>query len=224
MPKINTARTNDETRDLILRYFYNRNKNANSRRVKRNGAATTIKAFKADLKEMHGLTVQDVQSNLTYLLDQEWVKTDVVEKQFQTKNGMTIPSKTEYYLITAAGIDKIEGPGEFTNDRFAGINIDLTGQNIVNIGNGNVVDARFENAGQALSNLRDAVTQSDELDDSDKLNITSDIASLQVQLAKSQPNVSVVAALWDSIQKASSVAGLVSAATQAAPYVLGIIG
>lgn len=60
-------RAADEIRDIILRYLYDRNQNATSRRGKSTGAAVTISKMRADLKASHGLTVQEIHSNLTYL-------------------------------------------------------------------------------------------------------------------------------------------------------------
>jgi hypothetical protein len=116
------ARTNTEIRRIMLQYFYDRNKNATSARGKK-GSAIKISDIKKELKASHDLTQQEVQSNLTYLISQGWVEEDAVEKSFTAPGGTVIPSSTSYYKITAAGIDKIEGPGEFTMAKFHGINI-----------------------------------------------------------------------------------------------------
>ena len=55
---------------------------------------------------------QQVVSNLTYLLSQGWVEEKAVAKSFATPRGSIVPSVTTYYIITAAGIDKIGGPSE----------------------------------------------------------------------------------------------------------------
>ena len=102
--------TNNEIRSLMLRYFYDRNHNATSVRGKR-GSSVKISDLKRDMKASHGLTQQEVQSNLTYLISQGWVEEDAVEKSFTAPGGTVIPSTTHFYRITAAGIDKIEGPG-----------------------------------------------------------------------------------------------------------------
>ncbi|MGA9305357.1 MAG: hypothetical protein WBW31_08140 [Candidatus Sulfotelmatobacter sp.] len=63
-------RSNDEVRDIILRYLHARNQNATSRRGKSTGAAVTISVMRAELKAGHGLTAQQIHSNLTYLESQ----------------------------------------------------------------------------------------------------------------------------------------------------------
>ena len=109
--------SNNDIRGLMLQYFYERNKNATSVMGKK-GSAVKISEVKSELKASHGLTQAEVQSNLTYLLSQGWVEEKDIQKQFRTKAGTVMPSVTTFYQITAAGIDKIEGPGEFTMSTF----------------------------------------------------------------------------------------------------------
>src|SRR5438445_10416854 len=97
--------SNNEIRRIMLQYFYDRNKNATSSRGKR-GSEVKISDVKKELKAAHGLTQQEVQSNLTYLISQGWVEDDAVQKSFTAPGGTVIPSTTTYYQITANGIDK----------------------------------------------------------------------------------------------------------------------
>jgi hypothetical protein len=116
------ARTSTEVRTILLRYFYDRNRNATSARGKR-GFAVKIGDVRKELKASHGLTLQEVVGNLNYLMSQGWVEESTVEKSFTAPSGTIIPSTTSFYKITAAGIDKIEGEGEFTMPKFHGIKI-----------------------------------------------------------------------------------------------------
>jgi hypothetical protein len=86
----------DEIRRQILQYFYDRDASATSRTGKK-GSAVKISEVKRELKELHGLTQQQVMSNLTYLIDMEWVKTFDVEKQVGTKGGTVVPSSVTWY-------------------------------------------------------------------------------------------------------------------------------
>jgi hypothetical protein len=70
---------NDEIRNQALRYFYERNASATSRFGKK-GSAVKISDAKRDLKARHGLSQQQVMSNLTYLIDRGWVKTVEIQK------------------------------------------------------------------------------------------------------------------------------------------------
>src|SRR6266436_4571068 len=186
--------SNTEIRRIMLQYFYDRNKNATSARGKK-GSAVKISDVKKELKTAGGLTQQEVQGNLTYLISQGWVEEDTVEKSFTAPGGTVIPSSTSFYKITAAGIDKIEGPGEFTMAKFHGIKIEATGQNIITLGDGNQVNAKFGELGQSLSELRDAVTSS-EVQESKKLELAADIDTIQSQLAKPEPNRTIIKAAW----------------------------
>ena len=68
-------------------------------------------------------------SNLTYLIDNGWVKTVDIEKTVAVKGG-TIPQVTTFHEITAKGIDKIEGGSQFEpKERYADINLTATGKN-----------------------------------------------------------------------------------------------
>ena len=207
-------RSNDEVRDIILRYLYARNQNATSRRGKSTGAAVTISVTRAELKAGHGLTAQQIHSNLTYLESQGWAEDRPVTKSVPTKAGVSIPSTTSYYIITAAGIDKIGGPSAFTRDRFEGIRIEATGQNIITLGDGNQVNARFEALGQSLSEMRQAIKESGKIPDAQKMELVVDVDTLQMQLARPAPNRDLVSKLWEGVNRAASIAGLVDAAAK----------
>jgi len=199
--------SNTQIRGIMLQYFYDRNNNATSARGKK-GAAVKISDLKRDLKGSKALAQQQVQSNLTYLLSQGWVEEVTVEKTFTAPGGTVIPSSTSYYRITAAGIDKIEGPGEYTMPKFHGIKIEATGQNIITLGDGNQINAKFGELGQSLAELRDVITKSD-APDTQKMNLVSDIDTIQSQLAKPEPNPNIVKAAWETVKGAAAINGCV---------------
>ncbi len=111
----------------------------------------------------------------------------------------------------------------FTRDRFEGIRIEATGQNIITLGDGNQVNAKFQELGQALSDLRTAIKETDALDDNQKLATVVDIDTLQTQLASPTPNGKVVAGLWENIHRAASVAGLATTAASVGVLIAGLI-
>ncbi len=212
---------NNEIRRIILQYFYDRNKNATSARGKK-GSAVKISDIKRELKAAHGLTQQEVQSNLTYLISQGWVEEDRVEKSFTAPRGTVIPSSTSFFKITAAGIDKIEGEGEFTMPKFHGIRIEATGQNIITLGDGNQVNAQFNELGSALAELRAAITQS-EASEAEKLALVADIETIQSQLAKSSPNKSIVTTAWEAVKGAAAISGCADLVAKAAVFIAGMV-
>lgn len=213
--------TNNDIRRIMLQYFYDRNKNATSSRGKK-GSAVKISDVKKELKVAHGLTQPEVQSNLTYLISQGWVEEDTIEKSFTAPGGTVIPSTTNYYKITAAGIDKIEGPGEFTLPKFHGIKIEATGQNIITLGDGNQINAKFSQLGQALADLRDAVTKS-EASEAEKMGFVADIDTIQSQLAKPEPNRGVIRLAWETVKGAASINGCEALVRKVAGLVGGFL-
>jgi hypothetical protein len=204
---VRSARANNEIRTIMLQYFYERNKSATSARGKK-GYAIKIMDIRKELKASHDLSQQEVMSNLNYLLSQGWVEEDKVEKSVPLRTGTVIPQSTSYYKITAAGIDKIEGPGEFTMDKFKGIKIEATGQNIITVGDGNQVNAEYKDAAGALVDLKQALLQSTLITETQKLDVVADIDSIQSQLAKAKPNRTVIQGAWDTIKKLDTVLGL----------------
>ncbi len=213
--------SNDELRQMILQYFYDRNANATSRKGKK-GSAVKMKDVKSELKAKHGIIDSQIISNLNYLISQDWVEEETEAKTFTNTSGMSFPQKTIYYSITAKGIDKIEGPSQFTPKRFEGINISATGS-VVTIGDGNQINVKFKETAQALSELRNGISQSSELSDNEKLDLVTDIDSIQDQLAKPNPNKSVIKTLWSGIEKAVTVGSLVELIGKASPLIVGLI-
>ncbi len=208
---------NDEIRRQILRWFYNRNTNATSHYGKK-GSAAKISDVKQGLKDRYSLNQQQVVSNLTYLIDKGWINRSEVEKTVQVKGG-TVPSIVTWYEISSAGIDKIEGESEFQEGgKYAGININATGTNVITLGDGNVVNAEFADLHAELSNLKNAVAGST-LDESKKLDVSVDIESLKDQLVKSQPDKTIIGHIWSRIQDVATVGGFVDAVSKVLPYI-----
>ena len=201
--------TDTQIRQIMLQYFYDKNKNAKSLVGKKDSAANSISVIRKELKQQFGLTQTQVVSNLTYLLSQGWVDDKDIGKSFATPKGAIMPVVTKYYIITAAGIDKIDGPTEFTRDRFSGIKIEATGQNIITLGDGNQINAKFKEIGNALNDLKQAVKKSEKISENEKVDYIVDIESIQDQLAKPEPNRSVINALWTSISRLATIEGLI---------------
>lgn len=214
-------RSNDEIRRLMLQYFYDRNKNATSAMGKK-GSAIKISDIKKELKAQHGLSQQQVQSNLTYLISEGWVEERETRKEVRGKGGTVIPSVTTFYQITSAGIDKVEGPGEFTMPKFHGININATGQNIITLGDGNQINAEFSDLGQALVELRNAITKSD-VTEQDKMVFVADIDTIQSQLAKPKPNHGIISAAWESMKGAATIEGCASLVERVGGLIGGLV-
>jgi len=150
------------------------------------------------------------------------VEEEKFEKSFTAAGGTVIPSSTNFYKITAAGIDKIEGPGEFTMSKFHGIKIEATGHNIITLGDGNQVNAQFGDLARALADLRDAVTSSNAAE-AEKLSVVADIETIQTQLAKQQPNRSVLASAWNAIRGAAVIGECVALAERVHGFIAPLL-
>ena len=161
-------------------------------------------------------------SNLTYLIDQNWVKTFDVEKTVNVRGG-TIPSKVTWYEIAAPGIDKFEGSSDFQQvERYAGINIEATGSNIITLGDGNVVNAKYEELHKKLTDLKQGIAACSLLTEDQKLDMSVDIESIKDQLAKPEPDKTIVQHLWSGIEKAAAIAGLLEAVEKVGPLIHSI--
>ena len=213
---------NDETRRLILRYFYDRNAAATSRTGKK-GSAVKISDVKRGLKERHSLTQQQVIANLTYLIDNGWVSTIDIEKTVRVRGG-TVPSTTTFYQITAKGVDKIEGGSQFEpRDRYSGINITATGSNVITLGDGNVVDAQFKELHAELDELKSSIAESSELTEAQKLDLAVDVESIKDQLAKATPHRNIIATLWSGLERLATVSDVADAFRRVAPLVAKLL-
>ena len=90
--------------------------------------------------------------------------------------------------------------------KFHGININATGQNIITLGDGNQINAQFSELGKTLVELRDAITKSESPEPA-KMSFVADIDTIQSQLAKPEPNHSIIASAWESVKVAATIGG-----------------
>lgn len=215
---------NDAIRRQILRYFYERNESATSIYGKK-GSAVKISDVKRELKQAHALTQQQVVSNLNYLLDRGWVKELKIEKEVKLRGGTTtVPSITSFYEITAIGIDRIEGGSEFEmRERYGDINVNATGANVITLGDGNIVNAKFNDLRMELDELKRQVVASD-LSDEQKLETAVDIETIKDQLAKRDPDSVVARTLWSRVEKAALLAGLAEFAANVGHLMAPLLG
>ncbi|MYD64506.1 MAG: hypothetical protein F4X26_00665 [Chloroflexi bacterium] len=206
----------DEIRRQILRYFYDRNANATSRRGAK-GSAAKISDVKRELKDLHGLRQQEVMSNLNYLIDHGWINEEVESRTFRTPRGTQQNSEARYYGISADGIDLMEERSSAFRPTTAYDRINITAVgSTVQLGDGNVVNTNHQDLRGELESLRQQIAAADGLDDAVKLDAVADIESLKSQLAKAEPDPSVAGRLWSAIERVATVAGLGSSITRIA--------
>ena len=89
------------------------------------------------------------------------------------------------------------------------------------VGDGNVVNTTFTDLAHTLDDIINSITDAPCMTQQDKLEIISDIGSLQSQLQKPNPSKEIVRALWDQISTTVTAAGftelIANAATMIAP-------
>jgi hypothetical protein len=212
----------DIIRRQILQYFYERNFRATSRTGKK-GSAVKISDVKRELKEQNSLSQQEVMSNLTYLIDNGWVKTFEIGKTVNVPGG-TVPSATTFYEITAKGIDRIEGGSQFEpKERYPGININAIGQNVVSLGDGNILNVNYSELRDYLDDLKESILSGPSLSDAEKLDYAVDVESIKDQLAKPQPNKNIVQQIWNGLEgNLSKIAGIAEAIGKVSPLIYRI--
>ena len=182
----------------MLQYFYDRNANSTSERGQR-GSHVKISDVKSELKAKHSLTQSQVMAQLTYLISNGWVNKVSEDRTFTTKSGTRQPSKKEWYVITAPGIDKIEGPSSEFMRQNPYSNVNITAVNsAIQLGNGNVVNESFVGLANDLEQLRQAITEAD-MSEEEKISSIAEIETINGQLAKTNPNTAIVQMAWDAI-------------------------
>lgn len=206
------AKANDAVRDAILRHLYAAHQRAKSPR----STAVRIRDLQRDLKTEHGFRQQEVASNLDYLIQKGWAVEVIEERTFQTPRGTTQQAQKVTYKISDAGIDRLEGASMYQRpDLRPHVNItNLHGITVV--GDGNLVNADFTELSRTLTDLRAAVLAAGSLDDETRLNVASDIDTLQTQLQKTTPDRSIIQRAWQGIQVAVTAGELAELIAKAA--------
>jgi len=212
------VRTNDEARELILRFLYEHHEKARGVSKQEIGLRDLQSAMKNDL----GMSQQEVASNLDYLVDKSWVRKIITSRTFTT-GGTTRSAERITYKISADGIDRIEGESEFRRvDPYAGIRIENVG-GVTVVGDGNVVRTQFAAVAEQLGELRRAVNVSD-LADEDKLAVTTEIQTIELQLRRTNPDPGIIRRSWDAIKATATVGTLADLVTRAGIALAPFIG
>ena len=138
-------------------------------------------------------------AQLNYLISSEWVAKLTDERTFITRTGTQQPSQVDWYVITAKGIDKIEGASsEFVRQNpYSNVNITAV-NSAVQLGNGNVVNESFVDLAEKLAQLCQAIAASD-LTEEEKMSAIADIETINGQLAKPSPSKEIIEIAWDAL-------------------------
>ena len=212
--------TNDEIRKVILEYLYNIHKKARSLKK----ARVSMKDLKKGLKE-RGLREQEIIRNLDYLIQSGWVTVEREETEFKTPKGFTRKQVKEYYKISDSGINYFEGPSEFQRvaKSFSGINITNI-QGVTVVGDQNVVvNTQYLDLYRRLSLLSEAVRNSGQLTDREKLEYVMEIETIKDQLAKPSPDKNIMKLAWEKLKPLATISGIMTFFKQVAEIIGGLL-
>ncbi len=194
--------TDEEIRNQALRFLYDAHKSARSSEA----ASPTMGAIK---KAMKSLSVKEhrIVSNVLYLVQNRWTE-ERIEPITVYQRGRPFATKRTTYRITAAGIDRFEGPSTFQRvDRMAGINITNI-QGVTVVGQDNIVRVRFESLFRDLDALGAAIRSVDALPDQEKLAYQADVETIKTQLAKEEPDRGILQRAWEGLKNVAALPGV----------------
>lgn len=199
---------NDLIRDLIIEFLYEKSINARGINQRRCAISPIARCIKN-----RGFSEQLVAHNLGYLIDAGWVKGEsestTLHSGFGGMRSKPIKIKTNYYLITDKGINQFEQESKYQKKVIAGINITNIG-GITVVGDNNYVQTNSKELYQVLSEIKTSILVTNEVNDKTKLEIKSDIETIQAQLAKENPAKDIIRLSWSSLGILATVDGVIS--------------
>ena len=197
----------DDKRNKILRFLYDRHKN--TRGI--NKIPIGIRDLQSEMKKQYKMTQAEVSSNLDYLIQVAWVREVIKERSFTTKAGMELSQEQKKYKISDIGINHLEAGTVFKKPDYGG-NINITNVHGVTVlGDGNIVNAEFTDLARALDELENVIENSQMINDERRLDAIGDVATIRTQIAKINPDRSVIKAAWNSLQAIATVDGVINA-------------
>jgi len=191
----------DERRDQILRFLYERHRSSR-------GPAKIpigIRDLNKEMKSRHDMRQQDVSANVDYLLESGWVREVIKDRSFKTAKGMEVSQEQVKFKITESGISRMEAGTVFQRPKsMSTVNItNIRGLTIV--GDGNVVNSDFTDAARALSELDAAIAAATDLSPEQKVETAADVATIRTQVAKRSPSKEIIGAAWASLRFLATV-------------------
>jgi preprotein translocase subunit SecD len=202
---------NDKIRDSILREFY---------RIHSAGVGQTLSLVETYIRDLPkimkslGLGKAEFYPNLDYLVQKGWIiKTDRVETQTDR-----FGSSREYhhinYKISSEGIDLLEEASTYKREDM-GNRINITNiRGVTVVGSGNIVNVEHTDLSELVSNLIQKISSSDNFEEEQKLDLTSDLNTIQNQLSKTKPDKGIIAKAWSGIEHIVTAGGFVELATK----------
>lgn len=94
--------------------------------------------------------------------------------------------------------------------------------NVITLGDGNVVSAQYATLHKELTNLQKKIAGS-QLPEGKKLDLSVDVESIKDQLAKSEPDKTIVGHLWKRVQEVATLGGFADAIQKVLPFISGLV-
>jgi len=209
----------DDIRDKILRFLYERHKMTKGITKIPIG----IRDLQSALRSSYGFKQHEVSSNLDYLIQVGWVKEVVRERSFKTPKGMELSQEQIKYKISDVGINHLEAGTMFSRaDSSKNVNItNIHGVTVV--GDGNIVNTQFTDLSRALDELDRAISQARDLTDIQKLDAAADLSTIRAQIAKKNPDKTIVTTAWKSLEGLATIATLAEAAHKVGELIAGLL-
>lgn len=133
---------------------------------------------------------------------------------------------TDYwYKLTAKAIDSLDGETEYSSKPFVplqSIQINTSNAPVI-VGSNNQVTNNVTIFNQ-LDELEQVISESTDISVEERQDVVSDIESLKQQLAKPNPNKTVIDLLWQNIGRAADLAGAASLAVTIANGIAALTG
>src|SRR5438552_1262944 len=187
---------NDDRRDRILRFLYDRHQTAKGI----TSIPIGILDLRREMKNRHGMKQSEVASNLDYLIQVGWVRPEVKSRSFVTGRGMVLDREQTKYKISEVGINHLEAASMFKRPQAAS-QVNITNvQGVTVVGDGNLVNATLTELASALDELDQAIGDSRQLTDEQKLDAAGDISAIRAQVAKKNPIPSVIRGAWEGLK------------------------
>src|SRR6267142_2028541 len=160
----------DIARDFILRHLYLVHERARSPKT----AGLKITDLARALKPK-GLKLQEVASNLDYLVQKGWVREVIEKRMFTTPRGTTQQAEKRSYKISDLGIDHLEAASMYQRPSTPS-QINVTNiRGVTVVGDGNVVNTTFADVSRALSDTKQAILAEPQISEDLRLETISDI-------------------------------------------------
>jgi hypothetical protein len=205
---------NDPVREALVLFLYD----VHRRKVPSENGLIRGDVLVSEVRKRTGVERQTLAANLEYL-----VSSGYVEHKLQPilHNGQVAPGMGKhYYRITNSGVDSVEQTSTYMKSPSAStINVN-TQNGITIIGDNNTVSVgAINDVIGLLRELNVLVQNSKSLADSQKVDVSADIQTMEVQLKKSKPSREILQTTWKGIEMAVTASEFTALATKIADFV-----